>query len=156
MCKICIKILLKIWQKLCSICTCCVADKKKFFFKLISVYDDKINSIQKRKFIFHFGQIWYAVKSKFVTREMSYLEILLNFHKFGNGLCYYIFKYKNFVTDNLTGHWCGSFGRAVACNTRGPRFESSHRRNLIMYSLATVLKRRKEKRGREFQKKLSI
>ena len=26
------------------------------------------------------------------------------------------------------GQWCGSVGRGVASNTRGPRFESSHRR----------------------------
>ena len=30
------------------------------------------------------------------------------------------------------GSGCGSVGRAVASDTRGPRFESSHRRNFIM------------------------
>ena len=28
------------------------------------------------------------------------------------------------------GKWCGTVGRAVACDTRGPRFESSHWQNL--------------------------
>ena len=39
------------------------------------------------------------------------------------------------------GSGCGSVGRAVASDTRGPRFESSHRQNLFVTS--TVLKRRK-------------
>ena len=39
------------------------------------------------------------------------------------------------------GSGCGAVGRAVASDTRGPRFESSHRQNL--YVLSTVLKRRK-------------
>ena len=36
-----------------------------------------------------------------------------------------------------TGSGCGSVGRAVASNTRGPRFESSHRQNLY-WTLFTV------------------
>ena len=37
------------------------------------------------------------------------------------------------------GSGCGSVGRAVASDTRGPRFESSHRQNLLnICSLSTV------------------
>ena len=40
---------------------------------------------------------------------------------------------------------CGSICRAVASNSRGPWFESSHRQKIILniYLLSTVLKRRK-------------
>ena len=45
------------------------------------------------------------------------------------------------------GSGCGSVGRAVASNTRGPRFESSHRQKFIniehLYTVNCVLKRRK-------------
>ena len=32
----------------------------------------------------------------------------------------------------FNGQWCGSIGRAVASDTRGPRFESSHRQDFIL------------------------
>ena len=35
----------------------------------------------------------------------------------------------------VEGSGCGSVGRAVASDTRGPRFEWTHRRNLIQYQL---------------------
>ena len=35
----------------------------------------------------------------------------------------------------LLGSGCGSVGRAVAPDTRGPRFESSHQQNFIMNML---------------------
>ena len=42
---------------------------------------------------------------------------------------------------------CGSVGRVVASNTRGPRFESSHRLKFIyieqLFPVNCVLKRRK-------------
>ena len=46
------------------------------------------------------------------------------------------------------GSGCGSVGRAVASNTRGPRFESSHRQKFIytlniLFTVNCVLKRRK-------------
>ena len=42
------------------------------------------------------------------------------------------------------GSGCGSVGRAVASNTRGLRFETSHWQNLLnICLLSTVLKRRK-------------
>ena len=34
-------------------------------------------------------------------------------------------------TNYHQGSGCGAVGRAVASDTRGPRFESSHRRNFI-------------------------
>ena len=44
----------------------------------------------------------------------------------------------------LRGSGCGSVGRVVASDTRGPRFESSHWQNLLNICLpSTVLKRRK-------------
>ena len=36
-----------------------------------------------------------------------------------------------FYKEVKNGWLCGSVGRAVASNTRGPRFESSHRQNLL-------------------------
>ena len=49
------------------------------------------------------------------------------------------------------GQWlCGSVGRAVASNTRGPRFESSHRQKFIyiehLFPVNCVLKRQKIKK----------
>ena len=45
------------------------------------------------------------------------------------------------------GSGCGSVGRAVASDTRGPRFESSHRQKFIntehLYTVNCVLKRQK-------------
>ena len=51
--------------------------------------------------------------------------------------------------DNL-GSDCGSVGRAVASDTRGPLFESSHQQNFIMnLQCANCWKdENKEKRGR--------
>ena len=37
----------------------------------------------------------------------------------------------NIVKFSITGSGCGSVGRVVACNTRGPWFESSHRQTNI-------------------------
>ena len=46
---------------------------------------------------------------------------------------------------NILGSGCGSVGRAVASDTRGSRFESSHQQTFIrnICLLSTVLKRRK-------------
>ena len=45
------------------------------------------------------------------------------------------------------GSGCGSVGRAVASDSRGPRFESSHRQKFIyielLFTVNCVLKRRK-------------
>ena len=35
------------------------------------------------------------------------------------------------ISIKLEGSGCGSVGRAVAFDTRGPRFDSSHRQNFI-------------------------
>ena len=50
------------------------------------------------------------------------------------------------------GSGCGAVGRAVACDTRGPGFESSHWQLLLdIYLLLTVCKKTKiNKRGREW------
>ena len=49
--------------------------------------------------------------------------------------------------EEEVGSGCGSVGRAVASNTRGPRFESSHRQKFIniehLYTVNCVLKKRK-------------
>ena len=36
------------------------------------------------------------------------------------------------VNKQVMGSGCGSVGRAVASNSRGPRFESSHREKFIL------------------------
>ena len=41
--------------------------------------------------------------------------------------------------DGGTGSGCGSVGRAVASDTRGPRFESSHRQNLLNICLLSTV-----------------
>ena len=44
------------------------------------------------------------------------------------------------------GSGCGAVGRAVASDTRGPRFESSHRQLLLnIYLLLTVCRKDKNK-----------
>ena len=54
----------------------------------------------------------------------------------------------------ILGCGCDSVGKAVASNSRGPQFESSHQKTFILniYLLSTVLKRRKKKskRGQEW------
>ena len=55
--------------------------------------------------------------------------------------------------ENILGCGCGSVGRAVISDTRGPRFESSHRQIFInieqlLYTINCVLKRRKIKKKR--------
>ena len=51
------------------------------------------------------------------------------------------------------GQWCGSVGRAVASNTRGPRFESRHRQIFIEHLFTVnyiVVYENKRKLGREW------
>ena len=59
---------------------------------------------------------------------------------------YFIFLIVNSKNVNV-GSGCGSVGRAVASDTRSPRFESSHRQKIIniynLYTVNCVLKRRK-------------
>ena len=50
------------------------------------------------------------------------------------------------------GSGCGSVGRAVASNTRGPRFESSHRQKFIYtlnISLLSTVYRKDENKGKK-------
>ena len=61
------------------------------------------------------------------------------------------------------GSGCGSVGRAVASDTRGPRFESSHQQNKFyiehLLTVNCVLKRRnkeKEAGNGPFKKSLKI
>ena len=55
----------------------------------------------------------------------------------------------NLLRDKLTlekGSGCGAVGRAVAFNTRGPGFESSHRQLLLnIYLLLTVCRKDENK-----------
>ena len=46
------------------------------------------------------------------------------------------------TNKKMPGSGCGSVGRAVASDSRGPQFKSSHRQNLY-WTLVTVLQRRK-------------
>ena len=60
---------------------------------------------------------------------------------------HYISNYMKTDSGNKAhrmGSGCGSVGRAVSCDTRGPRFASCHRQHLLnICLLSTVLKRRK-------------
>ena len=68
-----------------------------------------------------------------------------------------LLRRSNFITwskEKAFGQWlCGSVGRAVASDTRSPRFESSHRQNLLNICLLSTVfwkDENKEKRGREW------
>ena len=57
--------------------------------------------------------------------------------------------------SQLPGSGCGSVGRAVTFNTRGLRFESSHRQNLYwtfvcLFTINCIEKTKINKRGREW------
>ena len=53
-------------------------------------------------------------------------------------------EYSSGQREHSMGSGGGSVGRAVASNSRGPRFESSHQQKIyIEHLLSTVLKRRK-------------
>ena len=61
-----------------------------------------------------------------------------------------------FLKESFWGSGCSSVGRAVASDTRGPRFESSHRQNFI--SNTNCIEKTKIKKERsemaEFLKKI--
>ena len=51
---------------------------------------------------------------------------------------------------NVIGQWlCSSVGRAVAYNTRDPRFESRHRQNLLNICLLSTVCRKDENKEKE-------
>ena len=53
------------------------------------------------------------------------------------------------MTNTFLGSGCGAVGRAVAYDTRGPRFESSHRQLLLnIYLLLTVCRKDENKEKR--------
>ena len=59
-------------------------------------------------------------------------------------LFYVVMKVNASNKKALFGNGCGSVGRAVASESRGPRFESSHWQTLLnICLLSTVLKRQK-------------
>ena len=67
-----------------------------------------------------------------------------------SGSCSTTERFSTFQCGNNTnltilatsGSGCGAVGRAVASNTRGPRFESSHRQLLLnIYLLLTVCRK---------------
>ena len=76
--------------------------------------------------------------------------------------CKLLQKWRNFASSGHTDqrwnliigvkdmHWgggCGSVGRTVAYNTRGPRFESSHRKNFICTFCQLIEKSKINKTG---------
>ena len=76
-----------------------------------------------------------------VEEDLFSQETLLQhkaFHDDGDQQEYFKFDCKNKAEglmhvirhDNSEGSGCGSVGRAVASDTRGPRFESSHRQKI--------------------------
>ena len=48
---------------------------------------------------------------------------------------------------HFLGSGCGSFGRAVASDNRGPRFESSHQRNFIHLFTINCIEKTKIKKS---------
>ena len=58
-------------------------------------------------------------------------------------------KELNLTKVKTKGSGCGAVGRAVAYDTRGPRFESSHRQLLLnIYLLLTVCRKDENKEKR--------
>ena len=57
----------------------------------------------------------------------------------------------------VVGSGCGSFGKVVASNTSGPRFESSHRRNFVhLFHINCIEKTKIKKKGRKWSIKKAL
>ena len=76
--------------------------------------------------------------------------------KFGNvSILYFYSQIHNYnalcITFHYLGSGCGSVGRAVASDTKGPRFESGHRQTFYyLFTINWIEKTKtKDKRGRE-------
>ena len=69
----------------------------------------------------------------------------------GHFLIYlHLFKHTLQFLQQINGQWlCGSVGRAVASDTRGPRFESSHRQNLLNICLLSTVYWKDENKEKE-------
>ena len=89
-----------------------------------------------------------------ITKVLVYHTYIFmaTFHALGRSSLL-LLKSSLYVICYIMGSVCGSVGRVVASNSRGPQFESSHQKTFILniYLLSTVLKRRKKKskRGQE-------
>ena len=72
-------------------------------------------------------------------------KINISLKKILSWLCCLISTYYSQKEQPMKGSGCGSVGRAVASDTRGLQFESSHRRNFYwtLFTVNCVLKRRK-------------
>ena len=84
---------------------------------------------------------------KFESRKRVNLERTKKFYKKNDKLLFTSgFVLPNF-SNNLVGSGCGSVGRAVASNTKVPRFKSSHWQKFIyiehLFTVNYVLKRQK-------------
>ena len=75
---------------------------------------------------------WHLV---IFSGHTGYNWIELNFHTFR-------LEWKNLQI----GQWCGSVGRAVASNSRGPQFKSSHRQKLYWTFTVSCIERTKIKK----------
>ena len=78
--------------------------------------------------------------------------VVFQFFKYRTNPAFIVY-FHPFNNRQTQGSGCGSVGRAVASNTRGPRFKSSHRQKFInieqlLYTINCVLKRRKIKKKR--------
>ena len=62
--------------------------------------------------------------------------------------CNYLYIILLIKTEDPMGHWCGSVGKAIASDSRGPRFELVIGKPFITYLLSTVQKRRKKNKKR--------
>ena len=90
--------------------------------------------------ILHFFVTMLLKRTKTNRKEAEVCPFLLKRDIFGDR-----FQSKK---ESFMGSGCGAVGREVASDTRGPRFESSHRQKFIyifiyLFSVNCVLKRRK-------------
>ena len=94
------------------------------------------------------GIFWTANQNAF---QQAYLKPTLKFLIWSTPAVHL-----HFYKELHWGSGCGSVGRAVASDTRGPRFESSHRQkfnyllNICLLSTVYWKDENKEKRGREW------
>ena len=136
----------------------CLGKNKRLFDltsclgKILLVVPTKCLNIEQNKTIFepkYFTQMCLVVCGLSYRQATIHLEVRTKYFFMGHSRSPFLY-FRHFLTVYLTklivkkmlmGSGCGAVGRAVASDTRGPRFESSHRQNL--YVLSSVLKRRK-------------
>ena len=110
--------------------------------------------------VFNKGLTYQCWRSQPFTQKGHCYSNRMQYFFGWNGVWRKWLKYSAYVWSSFDhfnnlclGSGCGTVGRAVACNTRGPGFESSHWQLLLnIYFLLTVCRKdeNKKKRGREW------